>query len=154
MRLKIKPEPLWIAADDPAFDGSELGSFADEVRATLKFLIEPTTRMMIRNSLDSNTHEKFETEFIDGKRERRATEKLDDIGFQNELVDKIIVDWEGLQDEEGKIIPCDRENKLILADSYPGLAIAWVNISREIMDRHNQAQGEQEKNLPTSPMQS
>lgn len=70
-------------------------------------------------------------------------EEVDTACIYHERLDRIILDWSGFTDAEGKAIPCTRENKVDLADMNPGLFADILSKSERVL---SEAKEEAEKN--------
>ena len=126
--MKFSMEELnpgtWFDLDE---ENSEKGSICIRVMNT-------ATRSKL-SSLCTKKIEKFK------KGQRYEITKFDDIRWDKEFYDYVIVDWKGLEDEKGTPIPCTAENKLKLATE----SVVFLNILTDAMDKLNEAQEEQEE---------
>jgi len=140
--LSLKSTPVWFSGDDELFEATELVEACPgkEARHGLKFLIRPVSRKMIHRALTRWAR----VEKIEGKAETRET--LDREGFFEDMLDQILLDWEGLLDAEGQALPCVRENKLKLADAYPRLGASVLEAAARAMTLAGQRTEQAEKN--------
>lgn len=146
--INLKPQPVWFCADDELFDATELAmSYSKEERACLKFLIRPALRDVVQQTLEKHTERKRTARFVQGRREFVDEDKVDQAGFVDDMTDHLIMDWDGLIDEDsGQQLPCNRENKLALANSYPRLGAAFLEASNWVAARARADRSSVEKN--------
>ncbi|MBW2062650.1 MAG: hypothetical protein JRI95_13965 [Deltaproteobacteria bacterium] len=150
--LALKPCPVWFGADDEIFDTTELSvAFNREERAALRFLIRPTSRQMVQEMMDKHTSRKRVSRVINGRQDYIEEDELNQAAFVDDMTDLIMLDWEGLLDEDNNPVPCTRENKLALSNAYPKLGTAILEAANWAMTRHEQMKEESEKNLPSMP---
>ncbi len=150
--LVLEPKPIWFGADDEIFDSTELASiFSRKERAALRFLLRPASRRMVQEMMIKHTSRQRVCRFVDGRKEFIDEDTLDQISFVDDMIDLIVLDWEGLLDEENRPIPCERKNKLALINAYPRLGTAILDAAGSAAVRHEQIKEESEKNLPGSP---
>ena len=140
IRFKMKPEEVWIGADDEIFDKSELGDFPSEERKKIRFLIYPLTQSLLKEVTEKHTKRKTETIFIDGRRETQKVETPDREAINNEIIDRVVKQWNGLKDEDGKELECNTENKLALMEGYPMLGACWMEAARWAMSKFEEFQ--------------
>jgi len=92
--------------------------------------------------INQNTKHEWDAPTGIPKRKREALlkryEKLDEEGFMDDKVDFLIVAW-GLVDDDGKAVPCTRENKIAF-DKARSDVTTWLF---EQLDE--QAEGEKEQ---------
>ena len=73
-----------------------------------------TTREDFKELRKQTTTKMSEIKRIDGVLERVAWEEKDEDLHEELFWDKVIVDWEGIVDAKGLLMPCTRENKVKL----------------------------------------
>jgi len=142
--FKTTPEAIWVSADHELFDSSELGEYSKEERAKIRFKVYPLTPALVRELrqqfLKNRKLSDFETTEIEESEE-----------YQEELMDRLVVDWSGLYDENGTVIPCTTENKVKLFDyGYPRLGICIIRVARLVMSKYSELKEQEEKNLSSS----
>ena len=81
---------------------------------------------------------------------RQIVEEVDDELFDALVFDHIISGWEGIVDEEGKPLPCTKENKLMLVNSAPTLANWLLDEAMALFETLSRKKEEELKNLKTS----
>ena len=139
IKFKLTPEPVWVSAANKVFDDSEIGSYPIEERKKVKFKIYPLTPKLIREV----GKERLSAENTD-----ELIEETENLGAQDELWDKILLDWRGVLDENGNLISCNRKNKLALVDGgYPKLGVCILRIATELMSKFEKYKKEEEENL-------
>ena len=114
------------------FDDTELALYTKKQRAGISFLINPLTPSVSEGLREQNTSSKTETSFVAGRRQTEKKQDVDYKALQEDTLDHVIGDWEGILDENDKLIPCTRENKVSIADYYPSLGVAWVRLASVI----------------------
>ena len=70
------------------------------------------------------------------------------IGEFNDLkLDALIKRWEGIQDEDGKTIPCTKQNKIALYEANPEIIDDFLLVELDkIIDKESKAKAKTEKN--------
>lgn len=142
IKLKLKPEPIWFGADDPLFNDSEFAIYTKEERAKVKFLIYPFLPSLIEEVRKENTKTINRTTFVDGRRTSVPVSETDEKKANTDMLDQIVLDWKGMKDGDGQDIPCNLENKQLVADSFAGIGAAWIEASRWVMARLSKDQQE------------
>jgi hypothetical protein len=150
MFFKIAVKNLWVRGDDPAFNDTEIGGLPAGQREKLRFLLAPLTRELRDSAREANT-----TIEKPARRGAEPVERFDIEGFALDLFRRVVVDWEGVLDEDGKPIACTPDNKDALATLYQKLGAALGTVAGEVMERHlqevNAAEEDAEKNSGSSP---
>lgn len=155
LRFSTEPEAQWVSGADTAFDSTELGLYTKEERGKVRFLIMPYTPKDMRRMREEQR-----------KKQERDTDvamrMAQDLGIQrprgmlaedmnDDILDHVLHDWEGVLDAEGNEMPCTRENKVMLANGgYPMLAGKWIDVARWLMARKAQEKEAELKNSETS----
>ena len=154
IKFKLEPEPVWIKGDDPVFDNTEIGDYSKRERGKIAFKIFPLTSSLVDETRKEHTTVQKEITFDKGRRVINKTEYVDEDAVANALIDKILRDWRGVNDEKGNEIECTPANKRILFDMYPMLAAGWVDAARIVNSRFEEDRKQEEeterKNLRTS----
>jgi len=158
IRFKMKMEAVWVGGERKEFDETEIGSFAEEERKGVRFLVAPISPFDIRDFLEKNTKKKeLEIETVDklaktikenfgGEgsqikefagafgviQEMSNKKEVDWINYNSDIICKIIIKWEGIVDENDNPIECDNENKREIFLAYPALNRALLDISSTI----------------------
>jgi len=94
MKLKTKATEQWIV-----IDGENPGEKAE-------FLIRPTTPKQVNTLIKQSTDHEWD-----------KNQRFDDINFYKfkiKKIEQVIVDWKGIEDEEGNPLPCTNANKEIV----------------------------------------
>jgi len=140
--LSLKARPVWFSADDDLFGHTELAAACPDKdrRNGLKFLIQPVSRKMIHQVMTRHAR----TEKVEGRAETR--ESLDREAFIEDMIDLVLLDWDGLLGEDEEPLPCVRENKLTLANAYPRLGASLLEASALAMALAGRRMEESEKN--------
>lgn len=116
---------VWVAADHPMFDDSEFSHDSKEERSQIKFLIRPFTPKV----LERIERRYGGLEVIANSRGRRTR-------LNKAIGDYVIEDWFGIEDEEGKDLPCTKDNKfLMIENGYPGIAACLVEIAEVLISQ-------------------
>ncbi|MBW1709932.1 MAG: hypothetical protein JRG97_13340 [Deltaproteobacteria bacterium] len=150
--LALQLKPVWFGADDEIFDSTELAAaFTRQERSALRFLIRPTSRRLVQEMINKHTARKRVNRTDGGQKAFTDEDVLDQAAFVDDMTDLIILDWEGLLDEDEIPLPCNRENKLALTNSYPKFGTAILESANWVMVRHERQKEESEKNLPGMP---
>ncbi|MBW2093053.1 MAG: hypothetical protein JRI34_13135, partial [Deltaproteobacteria bacterium] len=137
---------------DEIFDSTDLAAiFSREEHSALRFLICPASRRMVQEMMSKHTSRKRVCLALGGKKDFIDEDKLDQAAFLEDMTDLIILDWEGLLDEENRPVACTRENKLALTNSHPKLGTAILEAANWAAVRHEQQKEHSEKNLPDTP---
>jgi hypothetical protein len=146
-----RPESIWVDGNDPEFDASELGKFEPEDRAKIKFLIRPMNKMSNKEIIEKNTKSNPRFEFVGSKRTTVQDKEIDWDKIAEDQLDHAIESWQGVNTKKGPI-QCNRENKILWANNYPGIASGCIRLSGEILSNAEaekiRKQKETEKNLP------
>ena len=121
----------------------------------LRFLIQPLTSTLLDEVRLNHTRTTSEIKLVEGRREVVKVEDADETAIALDLIDHLVLDWEGLMGEDGEPLPCTRENKLALLEGYPALGASWVEVSRWAVSRFMEFQLRErerlEKNLSPLP---
>ena len=151
IKFKTTPEAVWISADHPIFDQSEIGSFPKEEREKVRFKIFPLTVKLLQE-LKAKHSRGAKYVLLNSADNKESDEDIfESPEYRRDLVDKILLDWEGVPDEQGKGLECSSKNKIALFEGgYPGLGLCVVKAARLIMSRFDELREQSEKNLETS----
>lgn len=103
---------------------------------------------ILRKLKTKYTEEK--AEFVDGKRITWEKFPTDEVAYENEFWDHVIVDWEGFTDAEGNAIPCASESKKIMIQNVPGFMLATAKLVTQIELAFQIDQEEEGKNSLSS----
>ena len=150
--FKRKPERFWIGLDHKIFDDSELGDRPKSEREKVRFQLYPLTRQLLRDVQDDNTEIDYELVVESGTRKKVKIETTNNEGQNDDIIDKILVGWEGVVDmDTGEEIPCTRENKLALMEGYPVLGSKWMEAARFGLAKYDKfIEEEKEKTVKNS----
>ncbi|MDD5355859.1 MAG: hypothetical protein PHY56_04945 [Candidatus Omnitrophica bacterium] len=140
MIFRTKPKAVWVSGANAIFDDSELKLSTEKERRQIAFLLNPYTPEKLRELTEKN---KIKAEMNDLAVNTNALkallgnqEEVDTIARNNDAVDFVVADWKGITDEDGKTLPCTRDNKINLAkNGYPLLAARWLEAARWLMSR-------------------
>lgn len=155
LRFKTKAEPVWVRGDHKVFDATEIGYYSTSERESISFYIYPLTRQLLEDVRKDNTRIDHEVVVVDGRRKIEKIEEVDEDKINDDLLDRILVDWKGILDEDGNEIKCTKQNKLMILQGYPLLAGAWLECSRQIISRYDEfIQKDKEKTLKNSKTSS
>lgn len=88
------------------------------------FVVSPLTPEQLMKIMAKNRSYEWER--------NQRFEKVDFYGAKLDKIDAVILDWDGLADENGEPIPCSKEYKLVLAEQEPDL-VDWVLEQAEAM---------------------
>jgi hypothetical protein len=106
--------PAWF--DHPDHEGSRIC-----IRVLSSADLEKINKKTVKHRVEYRRGQRLEYEKIDDKK-------------RNELTwTHCIVDWEGIYDEEDKLIPCTDENKVLLMQHAPSFT-SWVADSLEALN--------------------
>jgi len=125
MKLRTKKADVWITERE---GGGEA-----------QFLIRPMTPKEDLDLLQACTRKAWD-------RGQRFDEP-DYYLFKIEKIDRIIIDWKGIEDENGKSIPCTRENKEVVYLNNALFIDRVIERSTQIQLATTIAQEEERKNL-------
>ena len=153
IKFRVNPVPVWVSGDHREFDSSEIGQYSKEERKGIKFLINPLTRQLTKELVSKHTTKKpieFPSEMNESFEKfieltGGIVEDFDDVAYQNDVIDRVICNWNLLGEDE-KTIECTRENKLnLLNGGYPQLAVCIIRIARIITSNFEQFEQKKEK---------
>jgi hypothetical protein len=96
-------------------------------------VVDPSTSYSIRAVTDAmvsrlrakHTHSKWVN--------HQLTEKFESLAFANELIDEVLVDWQGIT-YKGEPMPCTSENKVGLDESVRTALIERSRMNRIVKD--------------------
>lgn len=178
IKFRKEVKPVWITGALVDFDNTEIGAFDLEERKSIKFNINPFLPGKARELRDKNTKKIF----IDDVARMLSThkgvnrspqnkkaieealrlagigvrEESDTEGYNHDVIDEVIVEWEGISNEEGIVIPCIRQNKIALFvdGGYTSIGLRLIDIAANLATRHelyeSDKQRGEEKNLQSS----
>ena len=113
----------------------------DRDGGSARFLVSPLTPEELNSLLEKRRSYEWDR--------NQRFEKLDVYGFRLDKVSAVVLDWEGLTDESGKDLPCDREHKVMLFQHEPEL-VDWLQEQAEAMaKRHEEEAKTARKNSGT-----
>lgn len=136
-KLTLKPQPQWVALDDPMFDVSEFNVFPKAQRAQLGMLIAPLSPMELADIRKRHTSEKVETRFTNGVRNTQPVDKIDTEAAGRETLERMLLDWRGFIGDDDQPIKCTPENRKAFVDVYPKTFMCVSRISSDIATRQN-----------------
>lgn len=178
IKFNLDVKPVWVDGSIEDFDSTEIGDFSKKERIKIRLLLSPLFPGTQRELRQANTHQEFaedvmvelmrrrkdKSKFKDTPQNRKFIEDIlkqanigvkevfDDIGYNRDLIDTAILDWEGLLDVNDKKIPCTKENKvkLFYDGGYTAMGLRIVGICSRLATRHDLYQLEKEKNSQSS----
>ena len=141
--FNTKARDIWVRGDNKIFDASELAELTKKERASLAFKIRPFTPKLSREIRES-------VEGID--LDLSPMSAYANRAWQEDVLDKIVLAWKNVSDENGKPLECSQKNKLRLFDlGYPRLGICIVEAASKAISRYEKLDVEaQEKRIKNS----
>jgi hypothetical protein len=146
IKFNLEPKAVWVSGANRFFDDTELKLYSKEERKEIAFMINPYTPEHVKTFRQKHTIkvDKDVAFSSDIFRTLVGDEKIDSDAMNDDVIDYIIGDWK-LKGEDGKDLPCTKENKLLLAKrGYPQLSSKWVEVARWITARFEQFKAEWE----------
>jgi hypothetical protein len=116
----------------------------DQGKELAKFYCVVSTPSETKKILDS--HRIIEWDAPDDKAKKERLESYDFLAVTQDRIDKMIVGWEGVENEKGESLPCNRENKLILFELNPHVINYVRDRMNEIEEEIKGQKGEERKN--------
>lgn len=157
IQFKFKVEPSIVYGDHPFFDKSELALFSQEQRKQVWFEVMPMTAKKQREITEESTYVVMSRDDIVRKIVRdldlpeaeklmkivyalgllSEEKRVDQEQVSSNTMDYAVRRWSGILNDNGSAMKCTLENKLNLFDGgYPLTGLALINISRNLMSKH------------------
>ena len=122
--------------------------YKDGTEALAKFFVKSIPMIEMKGILDSNREVEWDAPPGEDQRKERFVEP-NYIGVTLDRVDKIICDWEGVVDKDGKELECTKENKLVVFNYNPAVINYVLDEARKIFEAREGEKVRAEKNLKT-----
>ncbi len=123
MRLNLEQTEIELTGDSPCFRETPYEG------QNMVFVVTPLDRNKFSRASDANT-----------KHGRKGRTKLDELGFQTSLFVACVKSWRNIDDQHGNPLPCDDENKKMLATKFMTLAGCVVDGASDEGARMDDAQ--------------
>jgi len=107
-------------------------------------------RALDRRAIQELRKKAIKKKYIATPAGRQVVEDVDDELFDSLVFDYIIVDWEDIIDDEGKKLPCTKENKLMVVNSVPNLSNWLLDEAMALFETLSRQKEEELKNLKNS----
>jgi len=104
----------------------------------------PLTPTELKDMMQQHRKVEWDSPTRVGRKERFIDYDFLNITFDR--IDKIIVGWEDVVDEEGNPLPCDREHKLLVYEYNPGVINDVIEAADRITIEADKHEKEAEKN--------
>lgn len=158
IRFVLDPYPVWVPGDHQLFDTAEYAIFPKSARAKLRHLIRPlgareeakireqcmdvvapAEELFTELSQTLSEQNRPMLDVLKGMGLLEDRKQLNQEKFQNKILNFVLPDWRGFNDEEGNPIECSLENKLSIFDGgYPKAGAIIIRIARMLMVKHSQ----------------
>jgi len=108
---------------------------------------EGITLRLVNNEIITKVNKKTVKKKLEFRRGRQFERIDEDEKLREEMIwDYIIVDWKGVEDEDGSVLECNRENKCRLMRGSVWLAGFVADCTEILSDQAGKAQEDAEKN--------
>lgn len=117
----------------------------EETEETLaKFYVTPLTPPELKRVMEK--HRVIEWDSPDKKTKKERFETYDYLGITYDRMDKSIVAWEGVENQDGEPLECTRQNKLDIFNSDPKVFNYIMGQVDELEENEEEEREEERKN--------
>jgi len=157
-------EPVWVLGNNKIFDKTEIGTYPEEDRGKLRFLIAAYTPAINKKLVEKHTSLVMVDEFKELLQEKsdKADQKMiqaltklglgskkefDNDEYAKDILFAIVKGWDGIMDADDILIEFNKENMILLFDGgYPKLGEALITCGETLFVNYDDYVKDLEKN--------